>query len=218
MNSKIKLQAPSALKKPYIHETHGHQRSDDYFWLRDDNRESPEILEYLNQENAFTEQQMAPLADLQSELYDEMVARQEPELESVPYFKKGFWYISRYDQGKDFTIYTRRKGSMDAPEEPILDCNERAKDHNYYQLGDLAISSNSMIMAFSEDVVSRRQYTLRFKNLLTGEYLADVIDDVAAVVWANDNKTIFYVKQHPETLLPYQVYRHILGDNIENDN
>lgn len=217
MNSKKKLEAPSALKKTYIHEKHGHQRADDYFWLRDDNRESPEILAYLNQENAFTEQQMAPLAALQSELYDEMVARQEPELESVPYFKKGFWYISRYDQGKDFTIHTRRKGSMDAPEELLLDCNERAKERSYYQLGDLALSSNSMLMAFSEDVVSRRQYTLRFKDLLSNKELPDVIEDVAAVVWANDNKTIFYVKKHPETLLPYQVYRHILGDNVEND-
>ncbi len=217
MNSKTKLEAPIALKKRHIHDIHGHQRSDDYFWLRDDNRETPEILDYLKQENAFTEQEMAPLAGLQTELYNEMVARQEPDLESVPYFKKGFWYVSRYEQGKEFTIYGRRKGSMDAPEELILDCNERAENHNYYQLGDLALSTDSMLMAFSEDVVSRRQYTLRFKDLSTGEELADVIEDVSAVVWANDNKTIFYVKKHPETLLPYQVYRHTLGDNIEND-
>ena len=217
MNSKTKLEAPIALKKKHIHEIHGHQRRDDYFWLRDDNRETPEILDYLNQENAFTEQEMAPLAELQTELYDEMVARQEPELESVPYKKKGFWYISRFDQGKDYTVYSRRKGTMDAPEELILDCNERAKNHNYYQLGDLALSSNSMLMAFSEDTVSRRLYTLRFKDLSTGEELTDVIEDVSTVVWANDNQTVFYVKKHPETLLPYQVYRHTLGDNIKND-
>ncbi|WP_028864746.1 S9 family peptidase [Psychromonas aquimarina] len=217
MNSKTKLKAPVARKQNYIHETHGHQRSDDYFWLRDDNRESPEILEYLNQENAFTDQEMAPLLGLQSELYDEMVARQEPELESVPYFKKGYWYISRYDQGKDFTVYSRRKGSMDAPEEVVLDCNQRALGHSYYQLGDLALSSNSLLMAYSEDLVSRRQYTLRFKNLSTGEDFADVIEDISAVVWANDNQTVFYVKKHPETLLPYQVYRHKLGDDIKND-
>ncbi|WP_019614431.1 S9 family peptidase [Psychromonas ossibalaenae] len=217
MNSKTKLKAPAARKQSYIHEIHGHQRSDDYFWLRDDNRESPEILDYLNQENAFTGQEMAPLAGLQSELYEEMVARQEPELESVPYFKKGYWYISRYDQGQDFTVYSRRKGSMDAPEEVILDCNQRALGHNYYQLGDLALSSNSLLMAYSEDLVSRRQYTLRFKNLSTGEDFADVIEDISAVVWANDNQTVFYVKKHPETLLPYQVYRHKLGDDIKND-
>jgi len=217
MNSKNKLTPPIALKKQYIHEIHGHQRNDDYFWLRDDNRETAEILDYLQQENAFAEQELAPLADLQTELYNEMVARQEPKLESVPYFKKGFYYISRFDEGKEFTVYSRRKGTMDAPEEIILDCNERAENHRYYQLGDLALSSDSMLMAFSEDTVSRRQYTLRFKDLSTGELLGDVIEDVSAVVWANDNKTIFYVKQHPETLLPYQVYRHTLGDNVDND-
>ncbi|MFT6986146.1 MAG: oligopeptidase B [Psychromonas sp.] len=217
MNSKNKLNAPIASKKQHIHEIHGHQRCDDYFWLRDDKRETAEILDYLKQENTFTEQEMAPLAQLQSELYNEMVARQEPELESVPYFKKGFWYISRFDEGKEFSIYSRRKGTMDAPEDILLDCNERAKNHHYYQLGDLALSTDSMLMAFSEDIVSRRQYTLRFKDLSTGVLLGDVIEDVSAVVWANDNKTIFYVKQDPETLLPYQVYRHTLGDDVEND-
>ena len=220
MNSKNRLAslpAPIAAKKTYIHEIHGEQRTDDYFWLRDDNREDAEVLAYLNQENAYTEAQMAPLAELQSELYREMVARQEPELESVPYFKKGFWYVSRFEQGKEFTLYTRRKGSMDAPEELILDCNQRAEGHAYYQLGDLALSSNSMLMAFSEDVVSRRQYTLRFKDLTTDTLLADEIENVSAVVWANDNQTVFYVKKHPETLLPYQVYRHQLGDAVEND-
>jgi len=217
MNSKNTLHPPIALKKQYIHEIHGHKRCDDYFWLRDDKRETAEILDYLQQENRFTEQQMAPLAPLQSELYNEMVARQEPKLESLPYFKKGFWYISRFDEGKEFTIYSRRKGTMAAPEEILLDCNERAKDHPFYQLGDLALSTNSMLMAFSEDIVSRRQYTLRFKELSTGTLLGDVIEDVSAVVWANDNRTIFYVKQSPETLLPYQVYRHTLGDDVGND-
>lgn len=217
MNSKNRLHPPIALKKQYIHEIHGHKRRDDYFWLRDDKRETAEILDYLQQENRFTEQQMAPLAPLQSELYNEMVARQEPELESLPYFKNGFWYISRFDEGKEFTIYSRRKGTMDAPEEIILDCNERAKDHPFYQLGDLALSADSMLIAFSEDIVSRRQYTLRFKELSTGALLSDVIEDVSAVVWANDNKTIFYVKQDPETLLPYQVFRHRLGDDVGND-
>ncbi|MCP4323416.1 MAG: S9 family peptidase [Psychromonas sp.] len=209
--------APIATKKPYQHEIHNHQRSDDYFWLRDDKREDPEIIEYLNQENDYTESQMAPLNNLQTELYDEMVARQEPELESVPYFKKGFWYVSRFDEGKDYTVYCRYKESMDAPEEVFLDCNQRAEGHEFYQLGDLTLSPNSMLMAYSEDTVSRRQYTLRFKDLQTGEELADVIEDISGVVWANDNKTIFYVKKHPETLLPYRVYRHVLGDDISND-
>ena len=216
-NKTISLTPPKAAKKTYIHEIHGHQRIDDYFWLRDDNRETAEILAYLEQENSYTEAQMAPLAGLQKALYKEMVARQEPKLESLPYFKKGFWYISRFEQGKEFTVYTRRKGTMDAPEEQILDCNKRAEEQGYYQLGDLALSADSMLMAFSEDTVSRRLYTLRFKDLSTGKELADVIENVSAVVWANDNKTVFYVKKDPETLLPYQVYRHTLGDDIEND-
>ncbi|MGB5444744.1 MAG: S9 family peptidase [Psychromonas sp.] len=217
MNSKAPLSAPIAIKKKHLHEKHGDLRQDDYFWLRDDNRQDPLVIEYLNQENAFTEQQMAPFSALQAELYAEMVARQEPKLESVPYFKKGYWYFSRFDQGKDYAIYSRRLGSMEAAEQILLDCNERAQGHQYYQLGDLTLSTNAMLMAFSEDLVSRRQYTLHFKNLRTGELLDDLIEDVSDVVWANDNKTIFYVKQHPETLLPYQVYRHTLGDPVSND-
>jgi len=208
---------PIATKKPYIHEKHNHQRSDDYFWLRDDKRENPEVLAYLEQENRYTEQQMQPLEVLQTELYDEMVARQEPELESVPYFKKGFWYLTRFNEGEDYSVYCRYKGSMDAPEEVFLDCNARAEGHEFYELGELSLSPNSMLMAYSEDTLSRRQYTLRVKDLHTGEDLDDVIEDISAVAWANDNKTLFYVKNHPETLLPYRVYRHILGDDINND-
>jgi oligopeptidase B len=213
--------APIATKKPYVHEIHNHQRDDDYFWLRDDNREDPEVISYLNQENDYTEAQMLPLQGMQTELYDEMVSRQEPELESVPYFKKGFWYVSRFNEGQDYTVFCRYKGTADgyedAVEEIFLDCNERAKGHEFYELGDLALSPNSMLMAYSEDTVSRRQYTLRFKDLQAGKDLTDVIEDVSAVVWANDNKTIFYVKKHPETLLPYRVYRHLLDDDIKND-
>ena len=209
--------APIATKKTHIHDIHNHQRRDDYFWLRDDNRENPEVLNYLEQENAYTEQQMLPLQGLQADLYDEMVARQEPELESVPYFKKGYWYVTRFDEGDDYSIYCRYKGTMDAPEEIFLDCNERAEGHEFYELGDLSLSPNAMLMAYSEDTVSRRQYTLRIKDLLSGEELDDVIEDTSAVVWANDNKTLFYVKNHSETLLPYQVYRHTLGDDVKND-
>jgi oligopeptidase B len=217
MISKTTLPTPSTTKKPHIHEIHGHQRSDDYFWLRDDQRESAEVLDYLQQENAYTEQQMAPLATLQSDLYAEMVARQEPQLESVPYFKKGFWYLSRFEEDKDFPVFTRKPGSIDSPEELILDCNNRASGHAYYQLGGLALSSDSMLMAYSEDIVGRRQYALRIKNLTTGEDFEEVIEDVAGVEWANDNQTIFYVKMHPETLLPYRVYRHKLADSVAND-
>lgn len=217
MTHKVDTAIPSAASKLHVHETHGHQREDKYFWLRDDSREDPKVLAYLEEENDYTEQKMAPLSELQQNLYDEMVARQEPELESVPYFKKGFWYVSRYDEGKDYSVYSRRKTTLEAAEEIFFDCNERAEGFAYYQLGALSLSPNSMMLAFTEDTVSRRQYTLRFKDLATNEILSESIEDVTDVVWANDNKTLFYVKQHPQTLLSYQVYRHILGDSSVND-
>lgn len=217
MTNNVDLVIPTATIKPYVHEIHGHQRQDNYFWLRDDKREDPAVLAYLEEENAYTEQVMAPLSSLQKTLYDEMVAKQEPELASVPYFKKGFWYTSRYDQGKDYSVYTRRKGTLEAKEEIFFDCNKRAEGFAYYQLGALSLSPNSQLLAFTEDTVSRRQYTLRFKDLATNVMFDESIEDVTDVVWANDNQTLFYVKQDQQTLLPYQVYRHQLGDDPSND-
>jgi len=221
MTNKTDLVIPTAAIKPHVHEIHGHQRQDNYFWLRDDNRKDPAVLAYLEEENAYTESVMAPLSKLQQTLYDEMVAKQEPELASVPYFKKGFWYTSRYDQGKDYSVYSRRKGHQDreekGEEEIFFDCNQRAEGFAYYQLGALSLSPNSMLLAFTEDTVSRRQYTLRFKDLETGELFDESIEDVTDVVWANDNQTLFYVKQDQQTLLPFQVYRHQLGDDPSND-
>ncbi|WP_094751610.1 S9 family peptidase [Psychromonas sp. CD1] len=211
------IQAPRAKKKSYQHKCHDHIREDDYFWLRDDKRENSEVIAHLNAENTYTNSVMEPLQKLQSELYNEMVAREEPMLESVPYYKKGFWYISRFDEGNDQRIYCRRKETMDAPEDVYLDCNERALGHEFYELGDLTLSPNSMMMAYSEDTLSRRQYTLRFKNLQTGDVLSDVIENISSVIWANDNETVFYVKKHAQTLLPYRVYRHRLGDEVKND-
>jgi oligopeptidase B len=217
MKNKADLILPKATMKPYIHDMHGHQREDKYFWLRDDNRQDPTVLAYLEQENNYTNQAMAPLSELQQNLYEEMVARQEPELESVPYFKKGYWYISRYDEGSDYNVYTRKKVSLDADEEIFFDCNQRAEGLAYYDLGTLSLSPNSQLLAFTEDTVSRRQYTLRFKNLQTNEIFGESIEDVTDVVWASDNKTLFYVKQHKQTLLSYQVYRHILGNTSSED-
>ncbi|WP_409439916.1 S9 family peptidase [Psychromonas sp. GE-S-Ul-11] len=221
MTQKVDLVIPTAAIKPHVHETHGHQRQDNYFWLRDDNRKDPAVLAYLEEENSYTEKVMAPLSDLQKMLYDEMVAKQEPELASVPYFKKGFWYTSRYDEGEDYSVYSRQKGSQDGEEkgeeEIFFDCNQRAEGFAYYQLGALSLPPNSMLLAFTEDTVSRRQYTLRFKNLATNELFDESIEDVTDVVWANDNQTLFYVKQDQQTLLPYQVYRHKLGDDPRHD-
>lgn len=217
VSNKKDVTAPIAPVIPYFHQEHGLSRLDNYFWLRDDQRKDTHVLDYLQQENAYTEQIMAPLSQLKHTLYEEMVARQEPALESVPYFKKGYWYLSRFESGQEYNLYCRRKETIGAEEEVIFDCNERAIGKSYYQLGELSLSTNSMLLAFTEDIVSRRQYTLRFKDLKTGALFPEAIEDVCDVVWANDNKTVFYVKQHPETLLAYQVFKHIVGDNPEND-
>jgi len=209
--------APVAMKKAHSMTIHQHTRQDDYFWLRDDERENKQVLSYLAQENNYTQAVLSPLASLQSELYDEMVARVKQDDASVPYLEKGYWYQTSFSEGKEYPVYNWREDNSDAKWLVLLDANERAKGHQYYQLGELAISPNHQVLAFSEDTVSRRQYRLRFLNLDTGETYPEEIEDTESVVWANDSKTLFYVKKHPTTLLPYQVYRHQLGADISTD-
>jgi oligopeptidase B len=209
---------PIAAKKDHMLSIHGNQRNDQYYWLRDDKRENKAVLDYLHAENDYTTAKLAHTEDLQKKLFEEMTARLEPNEESVPVFDRGYWLWSKYEEGLDYRIHIRQKGSLDAPEEILLNQNERAKGHEYYSLAALSLSTNQNLMAISEDTVSRRQYTIRVKDLAKGEFLDDVIKNVSgSVVWANDNKTFFYVKKHPETLLPYRVYRHVLGTPVEKD-
>lgn len=211
------LDFPLAKKQSHNMTLHGHSRQDDYFWLRDDTRQDPAILEHLRLENRYTERVMQPLSELRDELYKEMVGRIKQEDESVPYLKKGYWFQTRFEAGKEYPIYSRRLDEPGTEWEVLLDANERAVGHSYYHLGELAVSPDQTCLAFSEDTVSRRQYTLRFKDLITGDYYPEQIKETESVVWANDSKTVFYVKKHPTTLLPYQVYRHRLGDDPEKD-
>lgn len=210
-------QPPVAKKVPHILEAHQDQRNDDYFWLRDDERQDPEIMAYLNDENSYTRSVFEPLAKSKQALYEEMVARVQQDEQSVPYFKRGYWFQTRFEEGQEYPVYWRKAEQSDADWQVFFNANERAKGHEYYQIGELAISPNQKILAFSEDTVSRRQYKLQFKNLETNEIYADVIADTESVAWANDNKTLFYVKKHPTTLLPYQVYRHELGTDVADD-
>ncbi len=197
---------------------HGHERNDPYYWLRDDTRQNPEMLAYLNAEQDYTKAKLAHTEELQETLYKEMSGRLVPNDESVPVFDKGYWYFSKYEEGKDYRISLRKKGTMQAADEVLIDQNERAKDHNYYSLGDIEVSPNQQLLAISEDTVSRRQYDIRVKNIATGEFYNDVIKGASGnLVWANDNETLFYVKNHPETLLSYQVYRHKLGTSQKDD-
>ncbi|HMK87054.1 MAG TPA: S9 family peptidase [Steroidobacteraceae bacterium] len=210
--------APRAPIRPHsIASPHG-ERIDPYYWLRDDLREDSQVLAYLEAENAYTERQMASVMPLKETLYREMVARLKQDDESVPYFKNGYWYYSRFETGKEHPVFARRKESKSAPEELILDANERAAGCAYYQIGDLEISPDSSWLAFSEDTVGRRQYSLRFKNLTTGEVLGEAIGNVESdIAWANDNRTVLYVEKDPETLLATHVRKHRLGEDVTLD-
>ncbi|QCR24709.1 S9 family peptidase [Pontibacter sp. SGAir0037] len=208
-------QAPGAKKQPKELTAHGHTRIDNYYWLNE--RENPEVIAYLNAENEYTKQMMAHTEDLQKKLFDEIVGRIKQTDESVPYKKNGYFYITRYEAGKEYPIYARKKGSLNAAEEIMLNANERAKGNSYYAAAGLNVSPNNQLMAFGEDTVSRRKYTIRFKNLATGEILPDKIPNTTGgAVWANDNKTIFYTMKDA-ALRSFKIFRHTLGTPTSQD-
>jgi oligopeptidase B len=209
---------PVAPHKPYaVVSPHG-TRIDPYYWLRDDERSNPDVLAYLKEENAFRERSMAQLKPLENALYEEIYARLKQDDSTVPYRKNGYWYSTRFEPGKEHPIFVRRKNSLDAPEEILLDANVLAAGHEYYRIGAIDISMDTVWMAYCEDTVGRRQFTLRFKNLESGEILPVAIADVESdFAWANDNRTLLYVEKDPETLLGLYVKKHVLGDDPKND-
>ncbi len=202
---------------------HGAQRNDEYYWLRDDKRKNPEMLAYLNAENAYVDGVMAPLKPLENTLYDEIVGRIKQDDSSVPYRERGYWYYTRYATGQDYPIHARRPhvdgmGSMDVTEEILLDVNAMAAGKDYFSVGDWEVSQDNQLLAWADDAVGRRQYVIRFKNLATGEIYPDVITNASAnVVWADDNKTLFYVENDPETLLTVRIKKHVLGTPATDD-
>ncbi|MFE0501352.1 S9 family peptidase [Lysobacter soli] len=204
---------PDAAKKPHVVKApHGAQRNDEYYWLRDDKRKNADMLAYLNAENAYADAVMAPLKPLENKLYEEIVGRIKQDDSSVPYRERGHWYYSRFETGQDYPIYARRAGSMDAAEQVLLDVNKMAAGKDYFSVGDWEVSQDNKILAWAEDAVGRRQYVIRFKNLETGEVYPDQITGVSPnLVWADDNKTLFYVENDPETLLTVRVKKHVLG-------
>lgn len=211
--------APDVAKKPHeVKAPFGATRNDDYYWLRDDDRKSPEMLAYLNAENAYTDAVLAPTKPLQEKLYNEIVGRIKQDDASVPYRERGYWYYTRFETGKDYPIQARRKGSMEAPEEILLDVNQMAEGKGYFSVGDAQVSQDNKLLAWADDAVGRRQYVIRFKNLETGEIYPDTISGVSAnLVWADDNKTLFYVENDPETLLTVRVKSHVLGTPASAD-
>ncbi|MFC3815107.1 S9 family peptidase [Lysobacter sp. GCM10012299] len=210
---------PDAAKKPHVVKApHGAQRNDEYYWLRDDKRTNPEMLAYLNAENAYTDALMAPLKPLENKLYEEIVSRIKQDDSSVPYRERGYYYYSRFETGQDYPIHARRSGNMDAPEQVLLDVNAMAKGKDYFSVGDFEVSQDNQILAWADDAVGRRQYIIRFKNLATGEVYADEIPGVSPnIVWADDNRTLFYVENDPETLLTVRVKKHVLGTPASKD-
>lgn len=210
------LKPPVAKVIPHRLEKHGHVRVDNYYWLRD--RDNPEVIKYLEDENAYTAAMRAHTADLQEKLFREFKARIKQTDISVPFLRDGYYYYTRTEEGRNYQIYCRKKGSLDSPEEVLLDVNAVAEGHKFCSVSPPAVSPGQDLMAYAVDTVGRRFYTIRFKNLATGEVLPDVIPNVTAnIAWANDNRTVFYAKQDPVTLRSHRIYRHVLGKNPAED-
>jgi oligopeptidase B len=212
------MNEPMAAKRPHELTIHGETRIDEYYWLRDDSRSDPAVLAYLEEENAWFDEVMEPTKELQQTLYDEMVGRLDPDESSVPYEKDGWWYYYRYEPDKDYAIYARRKGDMNAPEEILIDGNARAEGHDYYSLGNLEMSDDHRYAAIAEDTRSSRIHEIRILDTQTGEFLPEVIGNAnASMAWSADGGYLFYLDKHPKTLLAYRVMRHKLGTDPAED-
>jgi len=195
---------------------HGVERTDDYYWLNE--RENVDVIDYLNNENSYTKKKMAKTEELQSQLFTEMKARIKEDDSSVPYFKNGYFYKTKFEQGSEYPIFCRATKEDFSDLEVFLDCNELAKDQDYFDIGGLSISPNNEILAYCTDLVSRRIYTIQFKNLKTGKlYKESIINNEGSLAWANDNKTLFYGVQDPESLRSNQIYKHTLESEPDTD-
>ena len=210
------MQAPKAKKTPTELTVHGDTRIDNYYWLN--NREAPDVIDYLNAENAYTKHMMRHTEAFQKTLFEEMKSRIKEDDTSVPYKLNGYWYLTKYKKDNDYPIYVRKKESLDAEEELLFDCNEMAQDHAYFNLGGISISPDNTLVAFSTDTVSRRQYTIQIKNLVTGEIYPDkILNTTGSATWANDNKTLFYAMKDPVTLRAHKIFKHKLFSNSKTD-
>jgi oligopeptidase B len=195
---------------------HGDTRIDYYYWLNE--RDNPEVIDYLKAENEYLKAVMKHTDPLQEKLYNEIIGRIKQTDMSVPYRDQGYYYYTRYEEGKEYPIYCRKKGNQEAEEEILLNVNEMAEGYEFYHVADFTVSFDNNLMAYGVDTVSRRKYTIYFKNLKTGEILKDQIPITSgSAAWANDNKTVFYTIKDEETLRPYKVIKHVLGTDISQD-
>jgi len=210
------IKAPIAKKEPTKLEKHGDVRVDNYYWMN--NREDSLVIAHLERENAFKDSLMAHTKDFQKTLFEEMKGRIKEDDSSVPYKNNGYWYITKYETGQQYPIFSRKKGTLDADEEIMFNGNEMAEGHEYFRIGGLSVSPDNTMAAYGVDTVSRRQYTLQVKNLVTGEIFKDKIDNTTGgAVWADDNKTLFYAKKDPVTLRSDKIYKHVLGTPESDD-
>ncbi|MGB2384293.1 MAG: oligopeptidase B, partial [Flavobacteriales bacterium] len=219
--------APVADKQEHITEIHGLELKDDYFWMRlsdaQKEAETPDVqttavVDYLNAENDYKTEVLKPTEAFQESLFEEIVGRIKQDDQSVPLLDNGYYYYTRYEEGKEYPIHCRKKGSLDAEEEVMLNVNEMAEGYSYFAVGGRSVSTNNNLLAFSVDTVSRREYTLQFKDLATGEILDDRIPNISGgATWANDNRTVFYTKKDPVTLRSYRIYKHVLGTDATAD-
>lgn len=210
------MKAPLAAKKPKELTIHGDTRIDAYYWLRE--RENPEVISYLEAENSYRESVMKDSEDFQKELFDEIVGRIKQKDESVPYRKNGYYYYSRYEEGKEYPVYCRKKGSLEAEEEILANVNEMAEGYTYFQVGGMSVSPDNRYLAIGIDTVSRRKYTIYIKDLETGNMLEDEIPvTTGGATWANDSKTLFYTLKDEETLRSKAIFRHIKGSSAADD-
>ena len=213
---KKEITPPIAERIPKKMEIHGDVRIDDYYWLNE--RENPKVIDYLKAENAYYDEVMAHTKQFQEDLFEEMKSRIKEDDESVPYKKNGYYYITKYELGKQYPVYTRRKGNLEAEEEIIVDVNEMAAGHEYFALTGLNVNTINTIASFGVDTRSRRQYDLRFKNLETQELFPEIINNTSgSTAWANDHKTVFYASKDPVTLRSDKIYKHILGTDPSED-
>ena len=207
---------PTAKKVEKKLNIHGDVRVDNYYWLNQ--RGNPEVISYLNQENKYKETQLKSTKKLQKKLFEEMKNRIKKDDNSVPYFLNDYWYITRFEKNKEYPIYTRKYMNLEADEEILLDVNILAEDYDYYQISGISISPDNKKMAFGVDTLSRRIYTIKIKNLSTGNMYSDKIDGVNSyTAWAADSKTLFYTGKDKQTLRSDKIFRHILGENQDDD-
>ncbi|MEP2935567.1 MAG: S9 family peptidase [Gilvibacter sp.] len=212
----MNMTPPKADKKPKNLEIHGDVRVDNYYWLND--REDEEVIDYLERENDYYQKMTAHTKDFQEQLFEEMKARIKEDDSSVPYFYNGYYYITRYETGKDYPIYTRKKESLEAAEEILFDVNDMAKDYAYYNLNGINVSPDNTKVAFGVDTLSRRKYTIHIKDLQTGEVFPEtILNTTGGSTWANDNKSLFYTRKDEQTLRSNKIFKHLLGTAATQD-